>query len=145
MSDEYNLYSRSVKPEPLIEAVIGLANSPQPLNDREVSEIIDMSVAYTRAVIQLGTEIGLIKQVGDNYSIVQNVKEEARKMSPEQGFVLLNRYAQRYEPFMTFISFIDKGFNPDRSANTVKTLYSIEVPSDIIKNNLLIWVKGQTC
>lgn len=137
MSEEYSLHSRSVKSEPLIEAVIGLANSPQPLNDDEISEIIDMSEAYTRAVVQLGTELGVISERGDGYSVAEDIKEEARKMSPEQGFVLLNRYAQRYDPFMTFISFIDKGFKTDQSANTVKTLYNLETPSEVIKKQFI--------
>lgn len=142
MSDDHHLHSRSVKSKPLIEAVIGLANSPRPLDSEQVADIIDMSEAYTRALIQLGTELGLFEEQGDGYVVVSEVREEARKMSPEQGFVLLNRYAQRYTPFMTFLSFIDKGFDPEQSANTVKTLYGLDTSMEVIKKQFINLGKG---
>jgi hypothetical protein len=142
MSDNYHLHSRSVKPEPLIEAIIGLANSPKPLSSGQVADIIDMSEAYTRAVVQLGTELGLLKEQEGGYIVAPEVQEEARKMSPQQGFVLLNRYAQRYTPFMTFLSFIDKGFDPEQSANTIKTLYELDTSVDVIEKQFADLGKG---
>lgn len=137
MSTEYELHSRPVKARPLIEAVIGLANTPVPLRMEDVAEIIDMSEAYTRAVIQLGTELDLMQKNGDGYEVVPDIKEEARKMSPEQGFVLINRQCQRYNPFMTFISYLNKGFDSYRSAQTVKALYDIDVSTDVLEKQFL--------
>lgn len=137
MNEEYHLHSRAVKAEPLIETIIGLATSPRALSPEELAEIIDMSEAYTRAIIQLGMELNLITEHGDSYSVSSDIAEEARKMSPDQGFVLLNRQAQRYRPFMTFLSYLDKGYNPDQSATTVKTLYEFSTPADVLRKQFV--------
>lgn len=137
MSEEYRLHSRPVKAEPLIEAVIGLATSPRALDASEITEIIDKSEPYARAVVQLGTELDLLMERGESYSVSPEIEEEARRMSPEQGFVLLNRQAQRYQPFMTFLSYLDKGYDPERSATTVKTLYEMNISSDVLQRQFV--------
>lgn len=137
MNEEYHLHSRPVKPEPLIEAVIGLAHSPKPLTGEEVSNIIDMSGPYTGAVLQLGVELGLLVNSDGSYVVASKIREDARRMTPEQGSLLLSRYAQRYDPFMTFVSFLNKGFNSKRSAKSVKTLYGIDTAVEVIEKQFI--------
>jgi hypothetical protein len=43
---------------------------------------------------------------------------------------------------MTFLSFIDKGFDSQRSAQTVKTLYEMETSVDVIEKQLIELGKG---
>ncbi|MFD1644670.1 hypothetical protein [Haloarchaeobius litoreus] len=133
MTEEYYLHSRPVKPKPLIDAVIGLSNSPQRLGSSEVAEIIDMSEPYAKAALRLAKELNMVVEQDGQFEVVKGLEEEARKMSPDQGFVLINRYAQRYNPFMTFLSFIHKEYEPDRAAQTVKTVYDMDTSVDVIR------------
>lgn len=130
---EYDLHSRTVSPEALVDAVIGLANSPRPIDGDNLADVIDKGTRYTSAVIQLGEQLDLIENTESGLIANPSVEEDARKMSPEQGFVLINQTAQRYEPFMTFLSFLDKGYSAERSAQSVASLYKIGCAPDVVE------------
>ena len=104
--DDYSLHARTVSPESVVDAIIGVASSPRPLSTSDISDVVDKGERYTGAVIHLGEELDLLKSVGGDYIANSEVEEEARKMSPDQGFTLINQYLLRYEPFMTFVSFL---------------------------------------
>jgi len=135
--DDYSLHARTVSPESVVDAVIGVANSPRPLSTSDISDVVDKGERYTRAVIHLGEEMDLLKSVGGDYIANSEIEEEARKMSPDQGFTLINQYLLRYEPFMTFVSFLDKGYDSDRSAQSVETLYDMDTDVDVVKKQFL--------
>lgn len=135
--DDYSLHARTVSPESVVDAIIGVANSPRPLSAGDVSDVVDNGERYTRAIIHLCEELDLLNSVGDDYIANSEIEEEARKMSPDQGFILINEHLLRYEPFMTFVSFLAKGYDSDRSAQSVGTLYDMETESDIIKKQFL--------
>lgn len=135
--DDYSLHARTVSPESGVDAIIGVANSPRPLSVGDISEVIDKGDRYTRAVVHLCKELDLLKEVGGDYIANSEVEETARKLSPDQGFILINQYLLRYEPFMAFVSFLNKGYDSDRSAQSVGTLFDMETDSDIIKNQFL--------
>jgi len=130
--NEYSLHSRAIKPLPLVNAVIALANSPRPLNREDIADVIDMSEAYTGSVVQVGLQLDLMAEVDQGLVANTEIEEEARKMSPEQGFVLVSRTLQRYQPFMTFVSYLEKGYSVERTAEVVKTLYEYDTSVDVI-------------
>lgn len=134
---EYTFYSLSVRPDVLVDVLIKLANSPRPLNVGDVADVIDMSENYVRATLCVGTQLGVIHERGDGYVVDPSVEEEARKLNPEQGFVIVNRYVQRYKPFMTFLSFLDKGYDPGRSAQSVVTLFEINADPSVVESQFL--------
>lgn len=135
--NEYDLHARTVAPNAVVDAIIGLANSPRPLPSEDVVRIINKEKRYTRAVLHLGDELDLIKEVNSGYVVNSSVEEKARKMAPEQGSTLLNQYILRYTPFMTFVSFLDKGYDETRSAQSIQTLYNIETQADVVKKQFL--------
>lgn len=134
---EYSFYSISVRPEVLVDALIKLANSPRPLSIDDLADVIDMSDNYVRAVLCVGTQLGMIIERGDGYVVNPSIEEETRKLNPEQGFVVINRYVQRYKPFMTFLSFLDKGYDTERSARSVVTLFDIDAKPDVVESQFL--------
>jgi hypothetical protein len=134
---DYSFYSLSVRPDVLVDALIKLANSPKPLNYGDIEDIVDMSENYVRAVIRVGTQLGVIQERRDGYVVDPSIEEEVRKLNPEQGFVVINRYVQRYKPFMTFLSFLDKGYGADQSAQSVVTLFDIDGKPRIIESQFL--------
>lgn len=133
----YSIHGRTVAPEALIDAVIGLANSPRPVDKSDLSDVIDKGSRYTNAVIQLGKQLELIET--SNPGLVANpaIKEDARKMSPDQGFVLINQQVQRYRPFMTLLSFLNKGYSSERAAQSVQTLYEIDTQPDVVEKQFI--------
>lgn len=131
--EDYSLHARTVTPESVVDLVIGLANSPRPLSTEDMVDLVDKGERYTRAVIHLCEELGIVSKVGQNYVVSSDVKEEARKISPDKGFVLLNEYLLQYEPFMTFVSFLNKGYDSERSAKSVSTLYDMETDPEIVR------------
>jgi hypothetical protein len=135
--DDYSLHARMVSPESVVDAVIGVASSPRPLSAGDISDVIDKGDRYTSAVVHLCKELGLVKQVGSDYIANSEIEEEARKLSPAQGFILINEHLLRYEPFMTFVSFLDKGYDSDRSAQSVETLYDMKTDPEIVKKQFL--------
>lgn len=135
--DDYSLHARTVSPESVVDAVIGVANSPRPLPADDISRLIDKGDRYTSAVVHVCEELDLIKQVGENYIANSDIEEKARKMAPDQGFILINQQLLRYEPFMTFVSFLDKGYDSDRSGQSVETLYDMGTDADIVKKQFL--------
>lgn len=135
--DDYSLHARTVSPESVVDAVIGLASSPRPLSTGDIADVIDKGDRYTSAVIHLCDELGLAKKVGSDHIAHPDIEEKARKISPDQGFVLLNEYLLRYEPFMTFVSFLDKGYPSDRSAQSVATLYDMETDPDVVQKQFV--------
>lgn len=135
--DDYSLHARTVTPESVVDAVIGLANSPRPLPSEDISRIIDKGDRYTRAAVHLCEELDLINEAGSGYIVNPDIGEEARKLSPDQGFILINEQLLRYDPFMTFVSFLDKGYTSSRSAQSVETLYKMETDADIVKKQFL--------
>lgn len=134
---EYELYSRVVSPDALTDAIIGLASSPQALSIDGICDIINKSGSYTRAVVLLGQQLKIIKEIEDGYVIDKDVREDARKMSPDQGSAILNKYVQRYDPFMTFTSFLDKGYNPEQSAQSIVTIFDMDAKPDITERQFL--------
>lgn len=134
---EYTFYSLSIRPDVLVDVLIKLANSPRPLNVREIADVIDMSENYVRAVLCVGTQLSVIHEQGNGYVVDPSIEEVARKLNPEQGFVVINRYVQRYKPFMTFLSFLDKGYDTERSAQSVVTLFDIDADPDIVESQFL--------
>jgi len=130
---EYDLHSRTVSSRAVVDAVIGLANSPRPVDRGDLAEVINKGTRYTSAVIQLGEQLELIEENESGLVAHPSIDEDARKMSPEQGFVLINQTAQRYEPFMTFLSFLDKGYSAERSAQSTQTLYEIDCSPDVVE------------
>jgi len=99
----------------------------------DLAEVINKGARYTSAVIQLGEQLELIEENESGLVAHPSIDEDARKMSPEQGFVLINQTAQRYEPFMTFLSFLDKGYSAERSAQSTQTLYEIDCSPDVVE------------
>lgn len=136
MSD-YELYSLVVSPDVLTDALIGLAQSPRPLTIDDLSTVIDKSETYTRAVALLGEQLSVIDQHAAGYVVVNEIQEEARKMTPEQGFAVLNRYVQRYEPFMAFLNFLADGYDTERSAQTVVTLFQIDASAETVEGQFI--------
>lgn len=136
MTKAYSLYSLSVSPETLVDSIIGIASSPNPLSVDDVADLTNKSETYSRAVLTLGEQLDLVKEVNSGYVVTSGIEEEARQTSPEQGSVLIKRNLQRYEPFMTYLSFIDKGYNSERAAQSVQTLYSFDVDTDLLKSQL---------
>ena len=134
---EYSFYSLSIRPDVLVDVLIKLANSPRPLTVDDIAEVIDMSNNYVRAVLCVGTQLGVIKEREGGYAVDPAVEEEARKLNPEQGFVIINRYVQRYKPFMTFLSFLDKGYDSEQSAQSVVTLFDINAKPHIVESQFL--------
>lgn len=130
----YTFYSLSVRPDVLVDVLIKLANSPRPLTVVNITDIIDMSENYVRAVLCVGTQLGVIQEEGKGYVMDPSIEKEARKLNPEQGFVVINRYVQRYKPFMTFLSFLDKGYDTERSAQSVVTLFDIDAKPHIVES-----------
>lgn len=135
--DDYSLHARTVSPDSVVDAVIGLASSPRPLSTGDIADVIDKGDRYTSAVVHLCGELGFAKKVGSDSIAHPDVEEEARKMSPDQGFVLLNEYLLRYEPFMTFVSYLDKGYTSDRSAQSVATLYDMGTDAEIVQKQFV--------
>lgn len=129
MTDK-SLHSRVVKPSVLMEAVFSLAQSPRPLEKGDISKFVDKNQRYAKAAIQLGTELDLIRESGEGYKINPDIEEEVRKSSPEQRFVILNKYVQRYEPFTAFLSFLSKGYDTDRAAVQVEVLYQLGIDEE---------------
>jgi hypothetical protein len=134
---EYSLYARKVSPKAVIDAVIGLGTSPRPLSDSDMAEIIEKNDRYARAVTHLLTELDIATTAGGDYVANSSIEEEARKLSQENGHVLLNRHLLRYEPFMTFVSLLSKGFDPDRSAQYVITLYELDMDPGLVRSQFL--------
>lgn len=134
MSRAYSLYSLSVAPETVADCVIGIASSPNPLSTSEVADIIDKSDTYSRAVLTLCDQLELVKELDSGYIVASGIDEEARRTSPDQGSVIIKRNLQRYEPFVTYLSFINKGYDSERAARSVNTLYGFDVGPDLIKS-----------
>jgi hypothetical protein len=134
---DYSLHGRTTTPEALIDSVIGLANSPRPIDTDDLSDVIDKGTRYTNAVVQLGKQLELIEESGAGLVANPAIEENARKISPEQGWVLINQYAQRYRPFMTFLSFLDKGYDSERAAQSVQTLYEIDIQPDVVEKQFI--------
>lgn len=135
--DDYSLHARTVSPQSIVDAVIGLASSPRPLSTGDIGNIIDKGDRYTSAVVHLCDELDLAKKVGSAHIAHPDVEGEARKMSPDHGFVLLNEYLLRYEPFMSFVSYLDKGYASDRSAQSVATLYKMDTDPEIVQKQFV--------
>lgn len=134
---EYSLHARKVSPEAVIDTVIGLGASPRPLSDNDIADIIDRNNRYARAVTHLCTELGVARTAGSGYIAPSSIEEEARKLSPDDGAVLLNRHLLRYEPFMTFVSLLSKGYDADRSAQYVATLYELGTDHEMLRDQFL--------
>lgn len=134
---DYSLHGRTTTPEALIDSVIGLANSPRPVDTDDLSDVIDKGTRYTNAVVQLGKQLELIEESGAGLVANPAIEEDTRKMSPEQGWVLINQQAQRYRPFMTFLSFLDKGYDSERAAQSVQTLYEMDTQPDVVEKQFI--------
>lgn len=134
---DYTFYSLSVRPDVLVDILIKLANSPRPLSIEDIVDVVDMSENYVRATLCVGTQLGMIHERSDGYVVNPSIEEEARKIKPDQGFVIVNRYVQRYRPFMAFLSFLDKGYDPESSAQSVVTLFDINANPDILEKQFL--------
>ncbi len=132
-----SLRANVVNPEVLMEAVFGLSQTPRPLERDEISRFIDCGTRYTKAVIHLGEELNLMQEVDSGFEVNSDIAEEVRKLSPDQRFVILNKYLQRYKPFIAFLSFLSKGYEPDRAAVQVDVLYDLGISEEKIKKQFI--------
>lgn len=133
MSD-YSLYARVVRPEAVMEAAYGLASSPRPLSADEISRFIEKGERYTQSVINLGQELELIYQSGDKYRADSDIEKELRQAEKEQRSLLLKKYVLQYEPFMTFLSFLLKGYDRSTSAKNTDVLYDLGLDESKLEN-----------
>jgi hypothetical protein len=136
MDNTYTLYSLSVDPEAVVDGIIGIASSPTPLSVNDIAEIIDKSETYSRAVLKLSEQLDLVQSIGSGYVVASDIEEEARRMSPSQGSILIKKKLQRYEPFMSYISFINKGYDSERAAQSIQTLYEFDVDANLLRSQL---------
>lgn len=134
---EYSLHSRRVSPSAVVDGAIGLGTSPRPLAADDLAEVVDKNDRYARAVAHLLQELGIANSVGSEYVAEPDIEEELRKLSPDDGHVLLSRHLLRYEPFMTFVSLLSKGYDADRSAQQVVTLYEFQIDPNILRKQFL--------
>ncbi|WP_143165465.1 hypothetical protein [Halobaculum gomorrense] len=135
--DEYSLYARVVKPDLVLEAVFGIAESPAPMDPDSLQEFIDREERYTDAVIHLAKELNMAREAPAGLVVDPEIEDEIKRASPDQRFVILNRYVQRYEPFTTFSSFINKGYSAEAAARKVNSLYQMNIADSKLKSQLL--------
>lgn len=122
---DYSLYARVIRPEELMEAAFGLAESREPMNEDEISEFIDKSERYTRAVLTLGTQLGVVIESENSYIVDSSNKSQIRKARQEERSLILKEYLLRYEPFITYISFLRKGYEKEDAASKINVLYEL--------------------
>lgn len=134
---EYSLHARRVSPDAVTDAVIGLGTSPRPLSPSDLADVIDKGERYTRAVAHLCKELEVAQAIGSKYIVHPDIKEEARKLAPGDGHVLLNRHLLRYEPFMTFVSLLSKEYSSERSAQSVATMYEMGTDPELLRKQFL--------
>lgn len=115
-----------------MEACYGLARSEEPMGKTQISNFIDRSEPYTKALIHLGSQIGVVVEEGGKYSVDNEVEDNLKTSLPEQRFVILNKSLQQYQPFLTFLSFLSQGYSSKESSRKVKAIYGFELKEDDI-------------
>lgn len=126
---EYSLYSRSVSPETLVEAISGLATSSKPLSKEATAKYIGKSNAHTSATLQLGIQLELIQDTNNDYQAGPEYEDRIRKAGTEQKYLILREALQDYDPFISFIGSLNEGYSPEDAARQVKALYSMDSSS----------------
>lgn len=133
---DYSLYARVVRPEAVMEAVYGIAKSPKPLSEEEVSRFIDQGERYTKAVMNLGEQLGILHESTDVFRADSEIKKDIIKAEKDQRKTLLKSYVLDYKPFMSFISFLEKGYESETAAKNVDVLYDMGLDDSKLKSQL---------
>jgi len=130
-----------VSADAIMEAVEGicLAGS-KGLVAEEVANYIGKTKEYARRCINLAIQLKMIKELDGKY-IVETESEDISQAKKEQWPIFFRKFLQRYQPFLLFVSLINRGNSTEEACRKVKIIYGISTDVKIIRKSLITWGK----
>jgi hypothetical protein len=105
----------------------------------ELARYSGKSEAYTDSAVLVARQLGMIYKLDEGgYAVTQECKGDLEGVSTVAKEVF-RKYLQRYQPFLSFMTFVTRGNTSDDAARKVSVIYSFGEKSEFIRKLFERW------